>query len=77
MKLELKDLHFTYPGSEKPTLAGINLIVRPGEKLALLGLNGAGKTTLVKLICGFYHPTKGQILINDIPRDRFSRNTSR
>ena len=73
VQLELKDLSFTYPGSEKPTLSGINLTVRPGEKLALLGLNGAGKTTLVKLICGFYHPTKGQILINGIPQESFSR----
>ena len=73
VKLELRDLSFTYPGSEKPTLSHIDLTVKPGEKLALLGLNGAGKTTLVKLICGFYHPTEGQILINDIPQERFSR----
>ncbi len=73
VKLELRNLSFTYPGSEKPTLSKINLTVKPGEKLALLGLNGAGKTTLVKLICGFYHPTEGQILINDIPQESFSR----
>ena len=73
VKLEFRNLAFTYPGSEKPTLSGINLTVKPGEKLALLGLNGAGKTTLVKLICGFYHPTEGQILINDIPQESFSR----
>ncbi len=73
VELRLKDLSFTYPGSDKPVLSGINLTVRPGEKLALLGLNGAGKTTLVKLICGFYHPTKGRILINGIPQESFSR----
>ena len=73
VKLELKNLSFTYPGSEKPILSHINLTVNPGEKLALLGLNGAGKTTLVKLICGFYHPTEGQIFINDIPQESFSR----
>lgn len=73
VKLELRDLSFTYPGSGKSVLSNINLTVRPGEKLALLGLNGAGKTTLVKLICGFYHPTEGQILINDIPQKSFSR----
>lgn len=73
VKLELRDLSFTYPDSEKPTLSHINLTIKPGEKLALLGLNGAGKTTLVKLICGFYHPTQGQILINDIPQESFSR----
>ena len=73
VKLELRGLSFTYPGSERPVLSNINLTVKPGEKLALLGLNGAGKTTLVKLICGFYHPTEGQILINDIPQESFSR----
>jgi len=74
VKLELKDVSFTYPGSEKPVLSHISLTVRPGEKLALLGLNGAGKTTLVKLICGFYHPMEGEILVNDIPIERFSRD---
>lgn len=73
VELELRDLSFSYPGSEKPVLSHVSLTVKPGEKLALLGLNGAGKTTLVKLICGFYHPTEGQILINGIPQESFSR----
>ncbi len=62
--VELKNVSYTYPGNKKPTLSNINLTIRAGEKLALLGLNGAGKTTLVKLICGFYQPTEGQILVN-------------
>ena len=73
VKLELCNVSFTYPGNQKPTLDGISLVILPGEKLALLGLNGAGKTTLVKLICGFYHPTKGEILLNDIPIHHFTR----
>lgn len=73
VKLELRHVSFTYPGSEKETLSDINLLIRPGEKLALLGLNGAGKTTLVKLICGFYHPTEGEIFLNNIPVGQFSR----
>ncbi len=73
VKLELRNVSFTYPGNQKPTLDGISLVIWPGEKLALLGLNGAGKTTLVKLICGFYHPTKGEILLNDIPIRQFTR----
>lgn len=73
LTLELKDVSFTYPGNGAPTLSHIDLTIRPGEKLALIGLNGAGKTTLVKLICGFYHPTEGTILINGISRERFSR----
>lgn len=72
-QLTLRNLSFTYPGNEKPTLDHIDLTIRSGEKLALLGLNGAGKTTLVKLVCGFYHPTEGEILLNGIPIDRFER----
>lgn len=71
--LTLKDLSFTYPGETRPTISHLNLTVRAGEKLALIGLNGAGKTTLVKLICGFYAPTEGQILLNGIPIERFEK----
>ena len=73
VSLELRNVSFTYPGNERETLSDISLTIRPGEKLALLGLNGAGKTTLVKLICGFYHPTKGEILLGGIPIERFTR----
>lgn len=73
VKLELRGVSFTYPGAEKPALQNINMVIRPGEKIALIGLNGAGKTTLVKLICGFYHPTEGEILLNDIPIQNFNR----
>lgn len=71
--LTLKDVSFTYPGQDKPVISHLDLTVQPGEKLALIGLNGAGKTTLVKLICGFYAPTEGEILLNGIPIDRFER----
>lgn len=73
VKLELKNVSYRYHESMEPVVSGINLVIRPGERLALLGLNGAGKTTLVKLICGFYQPDEGEILINDIPMERFSR----
>lgn len=73
VKVEFRNVSFTYPGSEKPTLKNINVVIRPGEKIALIGLNGAGKTTLVKLMCGFYHPTEGEILLNDIPIEQFNR----
>ena len=74
VKLELRNVSFTYPGSDHPTIRNINVTITPGEKVALIGLNGAGKTTLVKLICGFYHPTEGQILLNDIPVEEFNRD---
>ena len=61
---ELKNVNFKYSGAEKNTLENINLKIRAGEKVAIVGLNGAGKTTLVKLLCGFYDPTDGEILLN-------------
>ena len=61
--IELKDVWYRYEGAEDYTLKGINLIITGGENLALVGMNGAGKTTLIKLICGMYTPTKGEILV--------------
>ena len=63
-EIELRKVRFRYPGAEQDTIHGLNLTIRAGEKLAVVGLNGAGKTTLVKLICGFYDPTEGQVLLN-------------
>lgn len=63
---ELKDVHFSYPGSEVPVLRGVNLILHPGEHLAVVGLNGAGKTTLIKLLCRLYEPTSGEILLDGV-----------
>ncbi len=54
---------FRYEDAEQDTLKEISFTVRPGEKIALVGLNGAGKTTLVKLLCGLYRPTGGEIYI--------------
>lgn len=73
-EIEVRDVSFTYPGSDTETLSHINLTVRKGENLALVGVNGAGKTTLVKLICGLYQPTSGQILLNGVDITEFNRN---
>ncbi len=54
---------FAYPGADKAVLKNFSLKVEPGEKIALIGANGAGKTTIVKLLCRFYDPTEGRILI--------------
>ena len=62
--IELRDVSFRYPGAEKDTLSHVNLTIRPGEKLAVVGRNGAGKTTLIKLLCGLYDPTQGQVLLD-------------
>lgn len=64
VKIELKDVWYKYDGAEDYTLKGVNLTVEGSESLALVGVNGAGKTTLIKLICGMYTPTKGEILVN-------------
>ena len=61
--IELKNVWYRYEGAEDYTLKEINLTIAGGENLALVGMNGAGKTTLIKLICGMYTPTKGEILV--------------
>ena len=63
-EIVFKDVAFTYPGADRPALAGLNLTIRPGERIALVGENGAGKTTLVKLLMGLYRPTSGRILVD-------------
>jgi ATP-binding cassette subfamily B protein len=55
---------YCYPGSETWALRGVNLCLRPGERLALVGANGVGKTTLVKLLARLYDPTEGRILLD-------------
>lgn len=61
----LEHVSFTYEGMEEPTLKDINLTIRPGEKLALVGYNGAGKTTLIKLIMRLYDVSGGTIRLGD------------
>lgn len=73
VEIELRNVTFTFPASEKQILKNFNLTLKAGEKLALIGLNGAGKTTIVKLLCGFYQPDSGQVLVNGIDRKKFSR----
>src|SRR5699024_11239946 len=72
--IELRNLYYKYPGAEDYAIKDFNLHIRKGEKLALVGVNGAGKTTLVKLICGLYRPTKGQIYINGKKSSDYNRD---
>lgn len=65
-EIRLEDVSFCYPGEKAHTLKHISLTLRPGERLAVVGLNGAGKTTLVKLICGLLDPTEGRITWNGV-----------
>lgn len=72
--IEIRNLYYKYPGAKDYTLKNINLHVKKGEKLALVGVNGAGKTTLVKLISGLYTPTKGEIYINGKKSTSYNRD---
>lgn len=80
-EIQIKNLSFTYPNNDKPTLQDINLTIKPYEKIALVGYNGAGKTTLTNLLLRLYDATEGEILIDgeniksataDSHRDRFA-----
>ena len=71
--LELRDVSFRYPGGEKDVLHQVNLTIRPGERLAIVGLNGAGKTTMIRLLCGFLDPTEGQVLLDGVDIRRYDR----
>jgi ATP-binding cassette subfamily B protein len=62
--IRFEHVSFTYPGAETPTLIDVNLHIRPGESLALVGENGSGKTTLIKLLTRLYQPTSGRILLD-------------
>lgn len=62
--IRLEQVTFTYPGAEKPTLIDLNMHIRAGETVAIVGRNGAGKTTLVKLLAHLYEPSAGRILLD-------------
>ena len=61
--IEFEDVTFTYPGGTEPAVANLNLHIRGGELIALVGENGAGKSTLVKLLLRFYDPSSGSVRV--------------
>jgi len=65
-KIEFRDVVFTYPGGHRPVLKGINLSVKAGHNIAVVGPNGSGKTTLANLIPRFYDPDAGEVLFDGI-----------
>lgn len=73
-KIQFENVTFTYPNTKEPLFKNLNLTIKEGEKVALVGLNGAGKTTLIKLLCGLYSPDSGKILLDDIDIKEFNIN---
>ena len=64
--IEFRDVSFSYPGGGRPILRNLNLVLKPDERIALIGENGEGKTTIVKLLTRLYDPTFGQILLDGV-----------
>ena len=64
--IRFENVSFIYPGAESPALTDIDLHIRPGESLALVGENGSGKTTLIKLLSRLYTPSAGRILLDGL-----------
>lgn len=65
-EIEFKNVCFSYPGAETPSLNGISFKVKAGEHVAILGRVGSGKSTMQKLAMGLYQPTEGEVLIDGI-----------
>jgi subfamily B ATP-binding cassette protein MsbA len=75
--LEFKQVEFTYPGQTHAALAEINLVIQPGETVALVGLSGGGKSTLVNLVPEFFKCSTGKILLDGIPISQISLSSLR
>ncbi|HQI13365.1 MAG: ABC transporter ATP-binding protein [Candidatus Shapirobacteria bacterium] len=65
-KIEFQNVTFRYPGSKRYVYKNLNLTINSNEEIAIVGQNGAGKSTLIKLLCHFYEPNSGRILVNGI-----------
>ena len=65
-EISFHDVSFSYPGSKRAVLSGLELTVPAGTSLAIVGQNGAGKTTLAKLLCRLYDPTNGAITVDGV-----------
>lgn len=74
-KIEFKNVSFKYPNTKRFIYKNLNLIINPNEEIAIVGENGAGKSTLIKLLCRFYDPTNGEILVNDINLKKYNLNS--
>lgn len=65
-EIEFVNVSFKYPNTNRYVLKNVNIVIRSGERLSIVGYNGSGKSTFIKLICRLYYPTEGKILYNGI-----------
>ena len=75
--IRFNNVSFCYPGSNTPALSQINLHIKPGDSLAIVGENGSGKTTLIKLLTRLYQPTEGEILLEGLTLNAWDIDTLR
>jgi len=73
-ELEVRDLSFGYNHMAPPLIQDFSLKLDVGARVALVGETGSGKSTIAKIVCGLYKPWEGQVLLDGMPRDKFSRH---
>jgi ABC-type bacteriocin/lantibiotic exporter with double-glycine peptidase domain len=72
-RVEFRGVSFKYPGSEQFALRDVSLEIPAAQRLSIVGKNGAGKTTFIKLLCGLYRPTVGEILVDGVNVAEYGR----
>lgn len=75
--IRFEQVSFTYPGASKPALNDINLHIKPGQSLALVGENGSGKTTLIKLLTRLYRPQEGRVMLDGLDLNEWDEQALR
>ncbi|MBL0387213.1 ABC transporter ATP-binding protein [Tumebacillus sp. ITR2] len=75
--IELRNLTFTYPGSQTPVLKNLNVTIPAGKKVAIIGRTGSGKTTLLNLLLRMYNPDRGQMFVDGVDINRVPLETLR
>ncbi|QFT76808.1 type I secretion system permease/ATPase [Erythrobacter sp. THAF29] len=75
--IQFKDVRFSYPESGQPALDGINLEIKPGERIAVIGRVASGKSTFGRVLCGLYEPSEGTMLVNGLDAAQHRPDTLR